>query len=149
MSFNDISGFGSVDSLVASKTFPSGIILTQYADDTDPFDLPEIQIGDAAKGVNGDFVGWKKAPVVPLTLAFVPGSANDVDMSILLQANTPLNGIKLNNDIITLTHHYPDGSIIILRNGIITHGMPGKSIASAGRFKSKTYKFMFETYTFV
>ena len=36
----DVSGFGLVVNLIASNTFPAGLVLTQFAADTDPLDLP-------------------------------------------------------------------------------------------------------------
>ena len=56
----NISGFGSSASIIASKTFPIGLYLTEFADDTDPFDIPSIQIADKAMGVNGELIIWSK-----------------------------------------------------------------------------------------
>ena len=145
----DISGFGSIVTLKASITFPTGLPLTQFADDSDPFDIPELQIGDAAKGVNGDLVTWKKAMPIPITIGLVPNSTNDQEMSLLLMRNTPVRNQAVIKDIITISVVYPDQGTLTLTNGSMTHGMPGLSIASAGRFKSKTYKFTFESAIFV
>lgn len=141
---NDISGFGFQVNLIASRTFPIGIILTQFADDTDPFDLPALQIADSAMGINGDLISWSKANPIKVTLSLVPGGIDDINLGILLEANRVGRGKVGAKDIITLTGMYPDGRFITLINGIITDGMPGNSVASAGRLKSKTYNFSFE-----
>ena len=42
-----ISGIGLQIQLVSTVTFPNGgFIITQFADDTDPLDVPSMQIGD-------------------------------------------------------------------------------------------------------
>ena len=50
----DISGQGLEINLVASKVFPGGLIINQFADDADPLDFSSIQIADDAMGLNGD-----------------------------------------------------------------------------------------------
>lgn len=141
---NDVSGFGVRVRLVASVTFPAGITLSQFADDADPFDLPSIQVADKAMGVNGDLVTWSKANPILATLNLIPNSEDDRNMAVLLEANRVGRGKFSARDVITLTGIYPDGRSVTLSNGAITDGMPGQSIASAGRLKSKSYAFAFE-----
>ncbi|HZZ80035.1 MAG TPA: hypothetical protein VFE62_16095 [Gemmataceae bacterium] len=141
----DISGFGSVVSLVASKTFPAGIALTQFADDADPFDQPSVRIGDVAMGLNGDLLTWRKAVPLPITISVVPGSQDDLNLSILANANRVAQGKTSANDVLTLTIVYPDGSIITFANGTITDASFAKSVSSASRLKSMTYQMSFES----
>lgn len=139
-----IAGHGLKINLIASITFPAGIILTQFADDSDPFDLPSQQIKDKAMGLNGDILTWSKANPINVTIGIVPKSEDDINLGILFEQNRPGRG-KLNvDDIITMVGIYPDGSTINLTNGSITDGMPGDAVASSGRLKSKTYSFSFE-----
>jgi len=140
----DISGYGLQLQIVASITFPAGVTITQFADDADPFDLPSIQIAEKAMGLNGDLIIWAKAQPINVTVSLVPNSPDDINLQILLEANRVGRG-KLNiKDDITLTGIYPDNSKITLIGGKITDGMPGNSVASAGRLKSKSYIFTFE-----
>jgi len=88
----DISGYGFRLNLVASSTFPAGIDITQAADDADPFDIPSIQIADKAKGVNGDLITWATANPIDITIAVIPGSIDDRNLSALAQANNPAAG---------------------------------------------------------
>lgn len=141
---NDISGFGARVQLVASNTFPAGIDLTQFADDADPFDAPSIAIAETAMGVNGDLVTWSKANPLKNTIAVVPGSDDDINLGILYEANRVGKGKRSARDVISITVVYPDGRTLSYTNGKMTDGMPGNSIASAGRLKSKTYGFAFE-----
>lgn len=140
----DISGFGLQIRLIASNTFPVGITINQFADDTDPFDLPSQQINDAAMGVNGDLVTWSKANPIMANLAVVPNSPDDIALSILFEANRAGRGKKSARDVITMTGIYPDGRMVTYTQGKMTDGMPGNSVASAGRMKSKVYSFKFE-----
>ena len=142
----NISGFGLRANLIASNTYPVGFVISEFADDADPFDLPSLQVADSAMGLNGDLIVWSKANPVKITISVVPTSFDDINLSILLQANRPSRGKIPARDVITLTGIYPSGSFVTLTNGIITDGIPSQSVSSAGRFKTKTYNFSFESY---
>lgn len=141
---NDISGFGLRINLVASTTFPQGIVITQFADDTDPADMASIQVREAAMGINGDMVSWSRANPLPLVIAVIPGSDDDRNLSVLLEANRVGKGKQGSRDIITATVIYPDGTANIYTEGVITDGVAGKGVASGGRIKTTTYSFRFE-----
>lgn len=141
---DDISGFGLQVRLIADKTFPTGITITQFADDGDPFDLPSIQIADTAMGLNGDHISWSKANPIKITLNVIPGSADDKNLQILFENNRVGKGKTGARDLLTASAVYPDQSTVTLLNGRITDGMPGNSVASAGRMKTKAYMFSFE-----
>lgn len=141
---NDISVFGLKVQVVASETFPSGISITQFADDADPFDSPSIQIRDKAMGVNGDLISWSKANPIPLTLNVVPNSDDDKNLAVLFEANRVGKGKLGARDVVSITVIYPDGKTASFTQGIITDGMPANSAQSAGRLKSKAYAFAFE-----
>lgn len=140
----NISGFGLIVNVLASNTFPVGFVVTEFADDSDPLDIPSIQVADSAMGLNGDLIGWSKANPIPVTLAVIPNSLSDVNLSILLEANRVGRGKIGARDIITMNLVYPAGNFVNLSGGIITDGSTVSSVASAGRIKSKTYSFKFE-----
>lgn len=140
----DISVFGLIVRLTASETFPSGITLSQWADDADPFDAPSMQIRDKAMGANGDLIVWSKANPVGLTLSVVPGGDDDINLQTLFEANRVGKGKNGARDVVNLTAVYPDGTTVSFTQGAITDGMPASSPSSAGRLKSKAYIFAFE-----
>lgn len=143
----DISGFGLQLQITASTTFPSGFTVSQFADDSDPFDLPEVTIGETAMGLNGDLVNWSKAnPLMP-KIAVVPGGEDDKNLSILFEANRVGKGKTSARDVITIVGSYPNGDTITFTEGKILTGPPGKAVASSGRFKSNAYGFAFENKT--
>lgn len=140
----DISVFGLRVQVVASETFPSGINITQFADDADPFDSPSVQIRDKTTGLNGDLIAWSKANPLPLTLNVVPNSEDDRNLAVLFEANRVGKGKQGARDVIAITAIYPDGRTVSFTQGVITDGMPANSATSAGRMKSKAYAFAFE-----
>lgn len=140
----DISGFGLKARILASVTFPSGFDVTQFADDADPFDLPSMQIRDKTMGINGDLVTWSKANPAIASLSLIPGSDDDRNMAVLFEANRVGKGKRGARDIVTLVVIYPDQTVWTGTQGVITDGMPGRGVASAGRLKSNTYQFAFE-----
>ncbi len=140
----DISGTGVSVLVQASNTFPQGFTVTQFADDADPFDLPSLEIAATAMNVNGELVTWSSPqPIIP-TLNVIPGSEDDNNLAILFEANRAAGGKSVARDLITMVATYPDGSTVALSGGKMTSGFPGKSIASAGRMKSKAYTFAFQ-----
>ena len=121
-----------------------GFPVTQFADDSDPIDIPAIDIADSAMGLNGDLITWSTANPITATLNVVPGSENDIELAILLESNRVGRGKTGARDIITMSIIYPSGNFVNLTNGIITSGSASSSVASAGRLKSKSYNFTFE-----
>lgn len=141
---NDISGFGLKVIIVADKTYPFGYPVTQFADDSDPLDMSSIQIADKAMGLNGDLLFWAKANPLPMVLNVIPGSEDDVALGILAENNRVGQGKNTARDVITATIIYPDLTQQTLSLGGITDSPFGKSVASAGRLKTKTYAFAFQ-----
>ena len=141
---NNIGGFGLKIAVNASITFPVGFIITQFADDADPFDVPDIQIRDKAMGLNGDLITWGKAVPVSISISVIPDSQDDINLAILAKTNRVGAGRNPVTDVIGMIGTYPDGSFVMLTNGVMTDAPMASSVGSAGRMKSKTYKFAFE-----
>lgn len=140
----NISGFGLSIIVRASKTFPLGIPITQFADDQDPLDIQDLQIADSAMGLNGDLITWSKANPIKVTLNILPNTLSDIELSILLEANRVGRGKISAQDIITMSILYPSGDFVTLTPGVITDGTPSSPVTSAGRLKTKSYMFTFE-----
>lgn len=141
---NDISGVGLQVRLIASNTFPGGILLTAFADDADPLDFASIQIADKAMGLNGNLIVWARAIALPMTLNLIPGSDDDLNMQVIAEANRVARGKRSVRDVISATVMYGDGSTETRSPGKMTDTMFGNSVASAGRMKTKPYIFAFE-----
>lgn len=140
----DISGQGLSLRITASNTFPSGFNVTQFADDADPFDMPTIQLGDDGMGLNGDMPFWSTANAIPVTINVIPGSEDDINLSVLAEANRVGRNKTGARDQVTLVASFADGKTLTFDPGYIREAMRGFSVASAGRKKSKSYVFRFE-----
>lgn len=140
----DNSQTGLSLTLVASATFPNGFQVTAFSDDADPFDVPAVNIAEAAMNVNGDLVTWSSPQPIPMTINVIAGSEDDINLAILFNANRVASGKKTARDIISVTASYPDGSTTTLSEGKMLSGMPVKSSNNAGKGKSKTYTFTFQ-----
>lgn len=140
----DISNFGAVVNIIASSTFPAGFPITQFSDDTDPFDFPSVQIGEVAMGVNGDLITWSRANPLPATLSVIVGSEDDIALQIIAKNNRVGKGKSNALDTITITVIYPDNTTVTFTGGKMTNAMFGKSGTSAGRLKTRSYQFAFE-----
>lgn len=138
-----ITATGTVFTVVASNTFPAGFEVDGFADDADPFDFSEQEIGEYGIGFNGTIVTWSKAVALPFTLNVIPNSNSDINLSILYNANRRTKDHKPADDVITITATYPDGTTKTLKNGKILSGVPVLSAAQNGRFKTRPYNFVF------
>ncbi|AUX72747.1 phage tail fiber protein [Erwinia pyrifoliae] len=143
---NDVSATGLSLLVQASQTFPAGILVTAFADDADPFDLPAVDIAQTGMDINGNLVSWSTPTPQTVTINVLPGSEEDQNLAILLEANTAKRGRRHAGDIITLVASYGDGATTTARNGKITNGSRGNSAASGGRLKSKAYTFVFQDF---
>lgn len=140
----DVSATGLSLTFKFSVTFPQGFTFTEFADDADGWDAPAIDIATTAMNLNGDLVVFS-APVPLLrTVNAIPGSPGQRNLAIAYEANRVAKGKRSARDIVTVIANYPDGSTETLSRGKMTNGMPGKSVASAGRIKSQAYTFAFE-----
>ncbi len=140
----NISGYGILVNILASKTFPVGLLINQFADDSDPLDVPSVQIGDSAMGLNGDLIVWSKANPIKVTVNVIPGSFSDINLGVLFEANRVGRGKIGARDIITMNIVYPAGNFVSLTNGFISDGIPFSKAQSSGRLGSKSYSFSFE-----
>jgi hypothetical protein len=143
----NISGFGLTARIVASKTFPNGFALTEFADDADPLDSPDLTAADTGMGLNGDLVVWTRPQGIEVVTSVIPTSPGDTNLDILLNANRVAKGKSSAKDVITIVWTYPSGLVVTMNPGIIISGPMMPSVASAGRLKTRTYHFRFEQIT--
>lgn len=140
----DISAIGLSMRLIASRTLPTGITITEFADDSDPFDLPSMDIATPAMNINGDLVVFSAPTPIQITINLIAGSQADENLAIIFDANRPGRNKRHAGDIITLVKLLPDGGSLSLTDGKIISGTPGISVTSGGRYKAKTYGFAFQ-----
>lgn len=144
MSLN-ISIFGLSIAIQASNTFPQGFVVTEFADDADPLESPDMAIADKGMGINGDLMVWQKPAVIEVTIAVIPNSQADKNLSILAEANrmSKTKG-RVPLDKVTMTAIYQDGRTITLSQGMILSAMFVNGGQSSGRLTTRKYHFCFE-----
>ncbi|HGU9769373.1 phage tail fiber protein [Morganella morganii] len=144
----EVSATGLALVVKASKTFPSGILITAFADDADPLDFQPTEIVKTGVDINGNLLSWSAPAPQTVTINVPAGSEEDQNLAILLDANTAKRGRRAAGDNITMVASYGNGSTTTARNGRITNGSRGSSVSSVGRLKSKQYIFVFQDFDF-
>lgn len=139
----DISIFGLTGNLNASKTFPNGIPLSSFADDGDPLDSPDLAIADMAMGPNGDTITWSRPQLIEISFTLIPQSQDDLNMTVLVDANRVAKGKSSARDAITIVWTYPNGMVVTCSDGKLVTGPVVQSGSSNGRVKSKRYAVRF------
>lgn len=139
----DISGLNSKVTIIAVPTFPQGFTVTEFASDSDPVVIDDIEVTNTEVGVNGDVVSWHKATTIPVELSVIPNCESDKNLQILVDSNrSAKNKVSLNDDI-TMIISYADGTIKTFTGGVIIGGSVASSITTDGKIRTKTYRFSF------
>jgi hypothetical protein len=140
----NISGYGTQASIIADPSFPGGLTITQFSDDTDAIDIASQDTSNVSMSLNGDLLVAAQATAINVSMSVVASSEDDENLQILLDNNRVGKGKSATQDKVTMTITYPDGTFVTFKEGAIIGGMAGNSVASAGRLKTKIYLFAFE-----
>lgn len=143
MSTKDIGALGSSVTIIAVPTFPQGIVVRDFASDTDPWVVDDVEVTNTEVGVNGDVVSWHKATTLSAQLSVIPNGESDKNLQILVNANRGAKNKVATNDDITVIVASPDGTLETYTGGVITAGKIGKSFGSDGKIRTGTYSFVF------
>lgn len=144
---NDISSTGLQAQVVASNTYPQGFKVDMFPDDVDAINAPDIDLADTAMGPNGDMVVWSKPQGIPVEVSVIATSDDDTNMDTLGEANRIARGKTSARDQITIVLLYPNGLTVTCSKGKMTSAPPVLNATANGRYKTRTYKFMFEQIT--
>lgn len=140
----NISATGFVVSLSASETTKGvPVLLTAFPKDSDPFDIPDVDIADAEVGVNGDLITWATYNPIDISLSVIPATKDHEFLMLLHNMNRPEAGKLISKDSITISRALPNGEILTLSEGVLISGPPASAIDSSGKLKTPTYKFRF------
>lgn len=142
----DVSATGFSILISASNTFPAGFVLSAFADDQDPMAAPVATAATTANDINGNMVSWSTPQIQEITVNVLPGSLEDYNLGVLLEANMAKRGRRPARDLITMVGSYSDGSTTTGRNGKITSGPRLTGVSSSGRLGSKSYTFAFQDF---
>lgn len=142
----DVSGFGTGITIVALQSFPMGFSLSQFADDQDPLVVEEIEPTGFEMLYDGSLFAFDKAAPIKITVALIPGSADDINCKILLQARKGSASLIPLPDTTVMAITYPDGGRVIMSNGTIYKGPMADSITVGSRKKGNMYSFVFGSF---
>lgn len=140
----DVSALGIKATLVAAPSYPVGFTISQFADDGDSLNVPDMTIMQSGMGVNGDLVVWRTAVPCEVDINVIPGTDDCKNLENLFKLNMVQKNKVASKDVITLTIQHPNGKIDILTNGYIIGGKPVQDYTASGRAKTRTFRFMFE-----
>ena len=140
----DVSGTGTTLTIASSITYPMGITISRWADDSDPFDVQESQLAEYGMGLNGDLVINRKPTGTELVVAVIPGTEEEIALSAIAEAARISKDKISYHEIITATINYPDGTSRVFKNGTIIAAPMATGISNNGRKKTKLFRFVFE-----
>lgn len=141
----DSSSIGIAVRLVASRTFPAGILFTMFPEDGDVGPTGNQEIAGNASGVNGHLIVWSTVNGIEVNLPLIPNTVEESLMAQLFQANRGSVSRFPKKDVITMTVTNPvTGVIKTYKNGAVKNGPVGNQYGLDGRIKSKVYGFVFE-----
>lgn len=139
----DTSHNGAIYTIAASNTTAGiPIPISAFPKDTDPFDVPNTDIGDMELGTNGDEIYWTVQNPIESTVAIIPATDDHEIMQRIYDANRSEKGSAAAKDQITVVRVLPNGETTTMK-GRITSGPATTSLASSGKIKTPTYGFKF------
>ncbi len=142
---SNISALGTQVKVIASKSFPIGFDVADYADDVDGLVFDAQDIANTAMTLNGNLLVWNKATPIPISISVVPGGSDDQNLGVIFVFIRVAVGTMSVKDLITFVIPFPDGRIVTVSGGTMISGQSASSVSSDGRFKTKTYTFQFES----
>ena len=115
--------------------------ISAFAKDTDPFDVPNVDIAEMEIGTNGDAISWSVQNPIPASISVIPATDDHEILQTIFNANRSEKGSPSANDTITLVRILPNGETTTMK-GRITSGPTTTSLASSGKIKTPVYGFM-------
>lgn len=141
----DVSVFGATITVIATVSFPNGFVLKAFADDQDALTVDDVETSGFEPLYDGNIFTFDKTAPVKLAVSVIPGSDDDINLKILLQARKSLNWLNL-PDVTSMVISYPDGGRVVLSAGSILKGPLADTMLTNGRKKGNTYGFVFGTF---
>lgn len=149
----DVSGvFPKV--MIASTGIPPLINITNFADDSNPIDVDQIEVTGHGINVNGVLVTWEKPTAYIVSVSVLAGTEEATSLTTLLESSHARAGANFAlAPTVTLTKKIGKRNMLGIitsddgetyTNGRIVSGPAGTSIDSEGRKQSQTFTFVFE-----
>lgn len=140
---HDIGACGFKIFIHSLFTFPLGFEITEFADDNDPFDVPNLRLGNFVPDLNGKLVVFNKPTPFIVSLNLPANTDGEKNCRALYNSNFQAGWKASGTDLITMIATYKDGTTKVALEGRIIDGSPLPSISSNGRYKTCNYQFVF------
>lgn len=141
----DVSSIGLSLFIRASKTFPLGVTITAFPEDSDPGITGNTDIAGNASGINGDLITWTTVNGIEFNVPVIPNTENDSLLDILYTANRgSVNRFPAKDEITIVATNPVTGVVKTYTKGRIKTGPVGYQYGGDGRIKTKSYGFVFE-----
>ena len=141
---HDVSGSGLKIRIVALPTFPAGFDITHFADDSDPWQVDELDITNTGFTLNGDMTRWSIPGGIAARVSVLPNTEEAENLQFLWDVNRVTTQKLSARDEITAVVSYADGKVETYTLGAMVSGPAGTGVSSDARLNTKTFGFMFE-----
>ncbi len=143
----NVSGFGTQVTVVATQSFPVGFTVAKFADDKDPLKVEEIEPTGVELLIDGSLFTFDKGAIIKVAVSVIAGSDDDINLKILLQARKSSPSIIPLPDVTSMVITYGNGGNVAFSSGSIISGPLADSINQSGRMNGNTYTFAFGSFS--
>lgn len=139
-------------SFAGSTVTIAGITVSQFMDDANPVEFPDVEVSSVGVNCNGKMIRNAKPNIVTMSVTVIPGSNNDSALYELWkkyrvqdgknnggQWETPLNASINIKTIGSRKSSYKFGG------GTMVSGPGGPASTAEGKMQGRTYTFAFAT----
>lgn len=143
----NVSAFGTSITIVATQSFPIGFTITDFSDDKDPLKIEEIEPTGYDPLIDGSLFFYDKTAPVKVVVSVIPGSADDINLKIMLQARKGSASVIPLPDVTSMVIAYGNNGTVAFSNGSLVSGPLADSIQQAGRYSGNSYTFIFSSFS--
>jgi hypothetical protein len=156
----EVSMAGSV--VVIKPNRGGQITLTEFADDSDPIVIPDLEIRKGGMNLNGNLVSWAAPNPITVSLSVIPNTPSDKALSALIRAchlggksntigdafisamtiSVPASVGNIGTKSLAISNKSTKWTF---NNGYITSGPAAQGTNAEGKASTKTYTFTFES----
>lgn len=148
---------------ITFKVGKANVTISEFASDSDPIQVPELEVRNGEMNLNGELVTWAKPTPISFSVTLIPGSLSDKQLSAAIRSahiggkgeNTQFDAVFVPSLVLTTPYGQAQNTLTVasrdswtFNNGYLNAGAPGQGTNSEGKSNSKTYTFTFESVTY-
>ncbi len=129
-------------------------ILSDFAADGAPIQIPNTEVAGHARNLNGQLITWTRSGELTVSMSFIPGSDADQKLRTFIKkclngGNHIVNAANVKVDSLSISYAKTGGDLtsqsITFQNGRLINGPVGIGSHPEGRATTATYTFVFES----